>query len=986
VRRPVPFMVCLAAIAPMTARALDSNGNGMSDVWELLHHQLELFPDASPFGPLEDADGDGLSNLVESIAGTDPFSVLPPLGMHGMEIASAPWPPDTFRLTVPWSLPGKTYTLSTSPDLSLGSWTPFDPMAGTGSHLIVDVSPQDAQTNALAERNFFRCGVADQPNPGGVFSPWELAVMADNPLIHAAIMALANPPGGGNPPNPEEPPVIPDSDGSGPADPYDASPFDDRVDWYRTPEAKYLHIPVDGSTGGFRAVDVSDSGRILLTRIAPVTDYETDPVGLVWDPSATGAGRLIPVMFRPENFELNFKVTAWNPAASSSFSVGTPPLPGPNTPSTRSVTLTVVMKAIAVDGSVIADVDYALSEHAGNSEQPTRSGHARLAFLWQQEQYGLCKMLGENRGYLGSVESPLVTEDHAVGFHTSGASPVTHAVHTHQIRSTVLPDNPSHLSVPSWSTTDLTPGYGLQGHPDHKPGLPPEPQITRSGRILIKNRVSASEINHILCGTATTLEVPSGIILDSISDLPDGPGGWGVGQLDGPFRFRSGGEFEPIASLNGVLAFDRQGNGIGNGAQGRAIWRNARWHTLEAATGVSSLAGMKPRKITPSGLVWISNAASGDNALLIPVEVVVPALNHDELEIDDRFYGAEELKVAKMERSLDENGVLDIDADPHRFHVRIPSRLGGVPVTAKLGTSGNPEGAYNDPAMEIPLTANPFQQESQSQLLVSDEVDDNADGQDEQVGDRTHRIQLGGDVEIGEIKIGAMSYPLGMKVPVKVRKRIEGKIIMVGSASMDGSHVTEFKKIAKERYAQIGVDFDLTITSMDVPDGIDETNVLFDNMPGISHSGKTAFWVHDNVKKLVDKSIADNKRSFITVFFVVDIEGNSARGFALRKGRTHPDDILYSNVAVISARETIHDASHKFTLAHEVGHIITDAGHYGIPDSSQATADFYGDGSAHQIEHNLMRNGTSGSNTKGSTKRLYIKQQKMIADEFLSNP
>ncbi|MBX3740428.1 MAG: hypothetical protein KF712_05515 [Akkermansiaceae bacterium] len=296
----------------------------------------------------------------------------------------------------------------------------------------------------------------------------------------------------------------------------------------------------------------------------------------------------------------------------------------------------------------------------------------------------------------------------------------------------------------------------------------------------------------------------------------------------------------------------------------------------------------------------------------------------------------------------------------------------------------NPDGAYNDPATEIPLTANPFQQESQSQLLVSDAVDDSADGPDEGPGDRTHRIQLGGDVEISTIQIGAVTYPLGMKVLVKVRKRIEGKIIMVGDTNMSFAAVDRFKKVAKERLAQVGVDFDLTITSMDVPDGLDDEEVRYDGMGGFSINGYTGHYVHPDVKKLVDKAITDGKRGIITVFVVRNIMSPD-RGFAMRRGWRHPSEMVYGDVAVISEQKTVN--GHDFTLVHEVGHIITDAGHYGIADPEESDTDYYGEGIGHLFDHNLMRSGgTSGTNALDSSKRLYNLQQKMLVNELMVDP
>jgi hypothetical protein len=64
-------------------------------------------------------------------------------------------------------------------------------------------------------------------------------------------------------------------------------------------------------------------------------------------------------------------------------------------------------------------------------------------------------------------------------------------------------------------------------------------------------------------------------------------------------------------------------------------------------------------------------------------------------------------------------------------------------------------------------------------------------------------------------------------------------------------------------------------------------------------------------------------------------------------------------------------AVYKFTLAHEIGHVVTNNLHYG---------DDYGDGLQHQVNHNLMRDGTSSTNQIISSKRLYDIQYEMLFD------
>ena len=48
------------------AQKIDLNSNGMSDIWEQIYGASALDPDA-------DADGDGVPNGLEALAGIDPF-------------------------------------------------------------------------------------------------------------------------------------------------------------------------------------------------------------------------------------------------------------------------------------------------------------------------------------------------------------------------------------------------------------------------------------------------------------------------------------------------------------------------------------------------------------------------------------------------------------------------------------------------------------------------------------------------------------------------------------------------------------------------------------------------------------------------------------------------------------------------------------------------------------------------------------------------
>jgi hypothetical protein len=110
-------------VTTLHSQALDANANGMSDVFEQLY---------GVSNPLLDPDGDGLNNLAESLAGTQPLNSS---SYFRATYSLAPQP-GSWLLT--WSsVIGKNYGMRISTDLLATNWltVPGPIIPGTGGTL-----------------------------------------------------------------------------------------------------------------------------------------------------------------------------------------------------------------------------------------------------------------------------------------------------------------------------------------------------------------------------------------------------------------------------------------------------------------------------------------------------------------------------------------------------------------------------------------------------------------------------------------------------------------------------------------------------------------------------------------------------------------------------------------------------------------------------------------------------------------------------------
>jgi uncharacterized protein (DUF1800 family) len=165
------ILAVVLSILPYRVHAIDLDGDGMSDVWEMIYGAQGLSPSA-------DTDGDGFTNLEESRAGTNPFD---PHSFPGLT-AQFTAPPG---LSLSWfSAAGKVYDLQRTNDLAAGQWQPVSTFSGNGGLMSTIIS-----TDGLPVF-FFQLSISDRdsdldangsPAPDGV-TDWEELALGFNPF------------------------------------------------------------------------------------------------------------------------------------------------------------------------------------------------------------------------------------------------------------------------------------------------------------------------------------------------------------------------------------------------------------------------------------------------------------------------------------------------------------------------------------------------------------------------------------------------------------------------------------------------------------------------------------------------------------------------------------------------------------------------------------------------------------------------------------
>lgn len=1009
--------LCATVLTVPSHAQVDTNGNGLSDLWEKLYNNGQLFdpqnPDHAPDG---DPDGDGWTNLQEATAGTDPFDPSPPAGflvpsvshIPGVFEYPAPPPPDPNappppenpfdpnpnppppssppvivepdQIVLTWpTLVGKTYQVFASIDLTPGSWLPASAeWIGSGTHLTyqADVLHSDG---TRPDTIFWRVGVSDTDSDGDGLTDWEedqLGTDPQNPdtdgdgLPDGWEIAHGLDPLDGNDalnhfqnstitnlaaflqgvqahPNAN----LDDLDGDGLLNEDDADPTQNLIAWTRSPEASYVVIDLDAepleNQALYLAALLNNNNEVIrypdsnLEELTP--SYWGPATNHTWQPLVD---YFLPGTSAPYSFNdwlISFDddgktfVKAW-----SGWGTGVP----------KSFYDSIVWNSPQSSPSNYHGIPAFNQEF--NSEVIARFD--KNAIIHQVTEFEVKTNPDTGQPYATTTALTQRTKITATGLNIDQtvAASAAHTLPTMQI----------------WSPFSYAPA------------------ILPSGRIVVHYPVE----DRYMVGD---IELPH----DNYYGLTEDPhGNLMMNRLAGdtlkPHRFRNGSwEEMPIPGM-----IDMNPQGVGITFPGNQLWRNGKTVDLDSMLSHTGWSNFLVHQINQSGTLLASAEKDGERKA-----VILPAV---EIQVRDDSKGkwvtTDELKVAKWEKAFDYTGFRNehpegiaggILADVDRFRIRINTQ--NLPEEYRkiyISTKGSTEGEYNDDSTEIllDLDENSFFPSdgfvSKPMILVADTVD-NKFKNDNAQNDQTHIVALGGEVEF---RIKDANGDVISTLPVKKKKAVHVQVKLLwqgsnGPTQLALDNIADDIKVAKQIYAQVGIDVTFTITAHQVNvAGVDLSDGL--RVDTAQNQGS----LHPEGEALLNFYATPNQADVIGLYIDGKIltgaspEGE-ADGIAIwdndevlphsRYGTVYWDNSVsakYKGTFLVSTRRFT-----KVTFSHELGHVLglLHVGDEKVPEHRQA-------------KRNVLTGGGSvySGSFQDDTKRFKLfQEERMQGSQFSMN-
>lgn len=362
--------------------------------------------------------------------------------------------------------------------------------------------------------------------------------------------------------------------------------------------------------------------------------------------------------------------------------------------------------------------------------------------------------------------------------------------------------------------------------------------------------------------------------------------------------------------------------------------------------------------------------------------------------VDANFSKTEYANIATWEDILDvnANGLLEnfntdfnqIDQDRFYIEIKAPGEEGNT-ITAKLESLKPESQAINDEINDMVLnridnTSKWFRSDAIMIVMDEDEVDDNFDTQDDGNSEWDANDDVGSDPTIygeigGEIKVtfGANEKrvaicPMGAIKTVNLNVYIATNDAGIPYVSPD--LILQQLEVAKSVYYQSCINLSVNVMEQFTPtinliNGLNAGNLLVES---------------PDVRMLINqvKNINDTKK--IDLIFVNKINttgfDTDTNGFSLNDSYTLAPDwnVNHTRTCIISG---VNLGNRPFLIAHEVGHVLTNHGHYiaeKCDDNGNILVDGYNPLGDHVNERhfNVMKGcGTATDNTLLGSKRFW---------------